>query len=141
MAGFVLDCSVAISWLMPDEKNGFSLYVLDQVAEKGAIVPSIWHLEIGNVLLVAERRARITLEQRRSALYTLDELPIIVDALTPYHAWQETIELAESYDLSLYDASYLELALRMNIPIATFDKQLKHAAHKRNVIIVNEDFF
>jgi predicted nucleic acid-binding protein len=139
VAGFVLDCSVAVSWLIPDEKNSISLSVLEKVAEKGAIVPSIWHLEIGNVLLVTEHRGRITLEQRRSALHTLDELPIIIDTLTSHHAWQETIELAESYGLSLYDASYLELALRMNIPIATFDRQLKQAAHKRNVIIINED--
>jgi predicted nucleic acid-binding protein len=136
MTCFVLDCSVAISWLMPDEENSLSSALLKQVAKKGAIVPVIWHLEVGNVLLVAQRNNRITSEQRHSALYTLDELPITVDKLTSNHAWQETMALAEFYNLSLYDACYLELALRMNIPIATFDKQLKKAAQKRNVAVI-----
>ncbi|MBS0271991.1 MAG: type II toxin-antitoxin system VapC family toxin [Proteobacteria bacterium] len=71
---------------------------------------------------------RISLEQRHKALYTLKELPIIVDTLTSDHAWLETMELAERYGLTLYDASYLELSLRRSLPLITFDKSLKKAA-------------
>lgn len=126
MSSFVLDCSVAVSWLMPDES--LSLNLLDQVAEDGAIVPSLWSLEIGNVLLIAERKKRITLEQRQKAIHILTELPIVVDMMTSNHAWLETMELAERYNLTLYDASYLELSLRRSLPLATFDKALKIAA-------------
>lgn len=126
LASVVLDCSVVLSWLMPDES--FDAFSLDQVAEKGAIVPSLWSLEVGNVLLIAERHNRISSEQRHKALYTLTELPIIIDTMTSHHAWLESMELAERYDLTLYDASYLELALRRSLPLVTLDKALKKAA-------------
>ena len=130
---FVLDCSVTVSWLMPDESFGLNL--LDQVTEHGAIVPSLWSLEVGNVLLIAERKKRITLEQRQKAIYTLAELPIVIDAMTSDHAWLETMELAARYNLTLYDASYLELSLRRSLPLATFDNSLKRAAELAGVLI------
>lgn len=133
MSAFVLDCSVTISWFMPDESPDFNF--LDQIAEEGAIVPSIWSLEIGNVLLIAERKKRITLEQRQKAIHILSELPIVVDTVTPNHAWLETMELAERHNLTLYDASYLELSLRRSLPLATFDKALKKAAELSSVCI------
>jgi predicted nucleic acid-binding protein len=130
---FVLDCSVAVSWFMPDEN--FDPNLLNQVAENGAIVPSLWSLEIGNVLLIAERKKRITLEQRQKALHILTELPIVVDMMTANHAWLETIELAERYNLTLYDASYLELSLRRSLPLATFDQSLRKAAELSRVCV------
>ena len=126
MAAFVLDCSVTIAWLMPDENQAKDF--LQDVVDQGAIVPSLWPLEVGNVLLIAERKKRITLEQRRAALYTLGELPITIDRDTSTHAWLETMTLAEQYNLTLYDASYLELALRRSLPLLTFDVALKQAA-------------
>jgi len=111
---------------MPDESFDFNF--LDRVAEEGAIVPSLWSLEIGNVLLIAERKKRITLEQRQKAIHILTELPIVVDTMTSNHAWLETMELAERYNLTLYDASYLELSLRRSLPLVTFDNSLKKAA-------------
>jgi predicted nucleic acid-binding protein len=116
---------------MPDEY--FDPHFLDQVVEKGAIVPSLWSLEVGNVLLIAERQNRISSEQRHKALYTLSELPITVDAMTSHHAWLETMDIAEKYKLTLYDASYLELSLRRSLPLATLDKVLKQAAEKAGV--------
>ncbi len=133
LSAFVLDCSVTISWFMPDESFDFNF--LDQVAEKGAIVPSLWSLEIGNVLLIAERKKRITLEQRQKAIHILTELPIVFDTMTSNHAWLETMELAERYNLTLYDASYLELSLRRSLPLATFDKSLKKAAELSGVYL------
>lgn len=111
---------------MPDES--FDAYSLNWVTEKGAMVPSLWTLEVGNALLLAERRKRISSEQRHKALYILTELPINIDAMTSHHAWLETMELAERYKLTLYDASYLELALRRSLPLATLDKALQKAA-------------
>jgi predicted nucleic acid-binding protein len=133
LSAFVLDCSVTISWFMPDESFDFNF--LDQVAEEGAIVPSLWSLEIGNVLLIAERKKRITLEQRQKAIHILSELPIVVDTMTSNHAWLETMELAERHNLTLYDASYLELSLRRSLPLATFDKSLKKAAELSGVCV------
>jgi predicted nucleic acid-binding protein len=136
MSGFVLDCSVAISWIMSDESSDVSLHMLELAATDGAIVPSIWPLEVGNVLLNAERNKRITLQQRRSAIFTLNELPIKIDHLTADHAFLETTSLAEEHNLTLYDASYLELAIRYGLPLGTFDKQLKLAAKQRKVILL-----
>jgi predicted nucleic acid-binding protein len=134
LSAFVLDCSVTISWFMPDESSDFNF--LDRVADEGAIVPSLWSLEIGNVLLMAERKTRITLEQRQKAIHVLTELPITVDTMTSSYAWIETMELAERYNLTLYDASYLELSLRRSLPIATFDKSLKRAAELSGVCVL-----
>jgi predicted nucleic acid-binding protein len=117
---------------MPDEF--FDSRFLDRVILEGALVPSVWPLEVGNVLLMAERQKRISAEQRHQAVYTLSELPINVDPMTSHHAWQETMELAERYKLTLYDAAYLELALRRSLPLATLDKSLKSAADKAGIM-------
>jgi len=95
---------------MPDEF--YDSCFLDRVVAEGTLVPSVWPLEIGNTLLMAERQKRLSAEQRHQAVFTLSELPINVDPMTSHHTWQETMELAERYKLTLYDATYLELALR-----------------------------
>lgn len=135
MGAFVIDCSVTISWLMPDESSNTNF--LDQVVKEGALVPSLWSLEVGNVLLLAERHKRISSKQRHEALFTLQELPIVVDIMTSHHAWLETMDLAERYNLSLYDASYLELALRRSVPLATLDKPMKQAAIRAGIEVLS----
>jgi predicted nucleic acid-binding protein len=137
MSPIILDCSVTISWFIPDEFSKNSLDIRNKISEEGAIVPTIWSLEVGNVLLISERRKRITKEQRKIALYTLNELPIKTDELTFENAWFETIELAEKYNLTLYDACYLELSLRCNSLLATFDNNLKEAAKLAGVSLIN----
>lgn len=136
MSSIVLDCSVTISWFMSDEQSLASLDILNRIGETGAIVPTIWQLEVGNALLISERRKRITKEQRHSALYTLNELPINIDQFTCKHAWEETTELAERYNLTIYDACYLELSLRQSLPLATFDNNLKSAANLAGVALL-----
>jgi len=136
MAVFVLDCSVSIAWVMKDEENTISNTILQKLSTESAIVPSIWKLEIGNVLLSCQRNNRISKEHRLRALYIYDELPIATDTFTGKYAWQETIELADRYSLSLYDACYLELAMRLKLPLATFDKQLKKACDTARVKII-----
>lgn len=132
MASLVLDASVTLSWLMPDEKGQFE--ILDKVANEGAIVPTIWGLEISNSLLYAQRAGRITGLKRQNAIYLLKDLGIKVDRTSLEHIWSETMDLAERYGLTIYDASYLELALRYDLPLATIDKFLKQASKKAGII-------
>ena len=132
LAACVLDCSVAMSWFLPDESSNVDL--LNHIVKNGAIVPALWTIEVGNVLLVSHRNKRITSEQCHQALYALKELPIIIDSMTSQNAWLETMTLAERYELTLYDACYLELSLRLSLPLATFDKALKKAAEKAGVV-------
>jgi len=137
MSPIILDCSVTASWFIPDEFSKSSFYIRDKIRERGAIVPTIWSLEVGNVLLISERRKRITKEQRQKALYILKDLPIKTDELTFKNAWFETIELAEKYNLTLYDACYLELVLRYNSILATFDNNLKQAAKLAGIVLLD----
>ena len=91
-------------------------------------VPRLWHLEIANVLLVGERRGRCTQVDTKNWLSFLSAMPIVVDGVTEARAWSDTIALARQHSLSAYDASYLELALRNGLPLATLDSQLEAAA-------------
>lgn len=134
MHKFVLDSSVAISWFMPDENS--SLHILEKLSHDGAIVPSIWLLEISNVLLCAERAKRITLQQRQQALYYLKELPIKIDQPTIDRVWFHTLDIATEQGLTIYDASYIEIAIRYELPLATLDKALKRAAIALQIEII-----
>lgn len=134
MSSFVLDSSVTLSWFMPDETA--NLEILGRVVTEGAIAPAIWGLEIGNVLLCAERAGRLTTNQRHKAIYTLKDIYIKIDQTTLEHTWLETMDIATQYGLTLYDASYLELALRYGIPIATLDKSLKRASKIAGIVTI-----
>jgi predicted nucleic acid-binding protein len=98
-----------------------------------AFVPAIWPLEVGNVLLVAERRKRLNQASVFRFLELLKELPIMVEQETPERMLQEIVYLARKYGLSTYDASYLDLALRLDLPISTLDALLMKAAKKCKV--------
>jgi predicted nucleic acid-binding protein len=128
MVALVIDCSMSVSWVLPDENSDRIQASLDVVAEKGAIVPAIWPLEFINTLLVAEKRGRISRKEQERILILIRKLPIEVDKYTSLHAWQETLELAQTYGLTSYDAAYLELSIRLSLPIASLDKQLLKAA-------------
>ena len=128
MSACILDCSAAVSWIFHDEGDAASDALLDRVAEGGATVPALWPFEIANVLLVAERRKRFTAADRAQALAFLDGLPIRVDPQSLERAWVETINLAQAHRLTAYDASYLELALRHGLPLASRDNALRSAA-------------
>ena len=128
MTACVLDSSAALAWVLPGETSQAGDALLDQVADDGAAVPGLWPLETAHVLLTAERRGRITLAERQQALITLAELPVQVDAKTAGQAWGETLTLAAARHLTVYDASYLELALRLGLPLASLDQALRQAA-------------
>ena len=124
----VVDASIALAWIMPDEDAPGAQTVLDAVVERGAFAPCLWPLEVANALYVASRRNRITAEQREAALTALADLPVRMEDGTPLLAWTTLSEIAGDLQLTVYDAAYLELALRKAMPLATLDEALKRAA-------------
>jgi predicted nucleic acid-binding protein len=132
-ARFVLDCSVALSWCFPDEKTHESDQVLQSLKRGTAIVPSLWFLEVSNALLVGQRRRRVTADVARQALTLLGQLPIETDDRSGFSLSSELLTIASQHTLSTYDAAYLELALRLSLPLATLDRQLKTAAEAAGV--------
>lgn len=129
----VVDCSVAMSWVLPDEDTTLADKVLDRVAVDGGIVPPLFRIEVGNVLLVAMRRRRITSETRRKAFDRIAALPLREDSAGAAHIWTDCIDLADRHGLSLYDATYLELAKRLRRPLATLDQRLANAAREAGI--------
>jgi predicted nucleic acid-binding protein len=129
----VLDCSIALSWFFPDEKTAFTEAALDLMALEECWVPAVWRLEFPNALLVAERRKRLTREERRQILDEAARLRLRVDATVP--ELRAISELAERHDLSTYDAAYLELAARQGATLLTLDKALATAAAAASVAV------
>lgn len=127
---FVVDNSIVMTWCFEDETNRYADDVLDSMDNMTAVVPAIWPLEVGNVLLVAERKKRLTIGNSSRFLALLSELPIVVEQETPERMIKEIFALARNLKLSSYDASYLDLAVRKELPIATLDKNLISAARK-----------
>jgi predicted nucleic acid-binding protein len=124
---FVVDASVAGSWLLPDEDHPEAITALDRLNDDEAFVPALVWFEIRNLLLAGERRHRITPAQTAEALSVLDGLPLQVDNQAD---GDTTLQLARAHRLSVYDAVYLELALRRRLPLVTFDNQLAAAAKR-----------
>jgi predicted nucleic acid-binding protein len=138
---FVLDCSVAISWCLVDENDDYANAILAMMPDSEACVPGIWSLEIANTLVVAERRNRMTKKQSEQAIALLQSLLIQVDLFTDAKALDATLKLARQEGLAAYDAAYLELALRLQLPLATLDTRLAEAATRCGVgfAVVNEE--
>ncbi len=133
---FVLDNSVTMRWFFGDGKPSeltFAARVLDALRTDSAIVPVTWGLEVANVIARAEARALVTEARSGEFLELLEGVSIEVDAATFAHARSGTLQLARRYHLSAYDASYLELALRRGLPLATLDQELLRAAKKAGV--------
>lgn len=124
----VLDSSATLAWIYDEETTAAIREVFDRVAEHGAMVPSLWRLEVANSLTVAARRGRVDAAFRHAALADLALLDIATDPHTDSAAWAETLHLADCYQLTVYDAAYLELAQRRALPLATLDRDLQAAA-------------
>ena len=133
----VVDASVAIAWLDFEEGDRAEAS-LARVESEGAMVPSLWRLEIANVLRTAVRRKRIDEIFVAHSLARLERLDIVTDAETDSHAWGATRTLSRKYDLTLYDAAYLELAIRRKLPLASRDNELLAAARKAGVETITE---
>lgn len=124
---FVLDTSVALSWAFEDEVSPYTEEVLNSLTRGKAIVPSIWPLEVSNALVVAERRKRLKEAETTRFLTLLFHLPIIVEAEPLTRVFNGIVQLARRYGLSTYDAAYLDLAMRLGLPLATQDEDLRQA--------------
>jgi predicted nucleic acid-binding protein len=124
----VLDASMAIAWLFDDEATDGTASVLRRVAATGAVVPSLWRLEVANVLRNAVRRGRCDELYVDRSLDRLSRLRVTVDAETDSRAWSTTRALAREQGLTLYDAAYLDLAMRLSLPLACRDRALIAAA-------------
>jgi predicted nucleic acid-binding protein len=132
-ARFVVDNSIVMSWCFEDEGNEYAEAVLESLESGEAFVPAIWPLEVGNVLLVAERKGRLSRASVVRFLSLLGGLPIAVDQETPGRMLNEIVSLAREHGLSTYDASYLDLAMRLDLSLATQDASLTKAAIKCKV--------
>jgi predicted nucleic acid-binding protein len=124
----VIDCSAAIPWFLEDEANAWSEGLLDALPRYSLHVPALWHLEFANVLLTAQRRKRINARDAKGLLARASRLPLATDGrVVPL---VEIADLADSNGITTYDAAYLELAIRLNCPLATQDKALAKAASR-----------
>ena len=137
MTAFVMDASVTMAWAFREELTPFAERLLTDLAEGEALVPAIWPHEVANVLLVSERRGRINRVDVARFTELLLGMPIRVHAATESFAFEEALPLARDTGLSVYDASYLELAGRLGLPLATLDAALVRAAGKVGVTILS----
>jgi predicted nucleic acid-binding protein len=134
----VLDASATLAWLYPEETTAAVTFAFDTIADDSAWVPGLWRIEVANSLSVSLRRGRITHLRRDESLVDLKLLPIFCDRETNDHAWSRTLELADLHRLTVYDATYLELALRLSLPLATLDEDLRQATQREGVPLLGK---
>jgi len=128
-ASFIVDASVGFAWVYQGQATLETDRLLNEVAAGATVVvPALWYLEMSNVLLIAQRRRRLTAIQRKAALEKLAAMQFMVDEEGTRHAFGKTSDLAEKHGLTIYDATYLELALRRSLPLASRDEALTNAA-------------
>lgn len=136
MSGVVIDTSIALSWCFEDEASPETDLLFGRVRDDGGIVPGLWHLELGNVLLQAEKRGRISAKDIGIRLDLIAGLPIVTDQETTARAWREILTIARAERLTTYDATYLELAARRGVPLLTKDTELARAARRVGVQVL-----
>jgi predicted nucleic acid-binding protein len=132
-AAFVADCSIAMAWLFHDEATPKTAALLNRLATETALVPAWWFIEITNVLAMAEREGRITPTESDAFIADLGKLGFERDDEAPDRAFTYLLVLCRKHRLTSYDAVYLDLALRRNLPLATLDEDLRKAAKKVGV--------
>jgi predicted nucleic acid-binding protein len=136
---FIVDSSFALAWVMKDEAGPETDKVLDSLGRGAkAFVPALWHWEIANALLGAERRKRATRTEINGHMLLLRSLPIEIDEGAVSQAWGATHLLAQQHTLTSYDAAYLELAIRRGLPLATLDAALRAAAQLEKIPLLPE---
>lgn len=130
---FVVDASVTAAWILPDEESPLASLVRSLLADEAAFAPFVWWLEVRNLLLVAERRRRVSGLLVDQLLGALNTYPISLDTRPDE---RRVVELARTHALTIYDASYIELAGRLGLPLATLDGKLARAAASEDVPLV-----
>lgn len=136
MTRFVLDCSVTMAWCFEDEADAYADAVLERLTSGTGLVPSLWPLEVANVLLVAERKRRLTEADSMRFLELLAQLPIAVTEMPGMTRAVAVLDLGRAHALPAYDAAYLDLAMREAVPLATRDAALRAAARKKGVSLL-----
>ena len=130
---FVIDASITASRLLSDELHPTALAAFTRFVDDTAIVPAVWWFEVRNMLLVNQRRGRIDERQMAQALEMIEEIPVAIDRDPESRI---VIELAERHRLSVYDAAYVELALRHQAPLATLDGSMARAAEAQRIPLI-----
>ncbi|MGP9821775.1 type II toxin-antitoxin system VapC family toxin [Salinarimonas sp. NSM] len=133
----VLDSSMTLSWFFEDEQTATSTALLLRIPSTGALVPSLWKLEVANALATAVRRNRCTPDLVETSLSRLERMGIRIDEATARHAWGATRALATAHALTIYDATYLEVAVRERLPLATCDRRLAAAGRACGIEVVD----
>ena len=139
MTDFVLDASVALAWCFEDENTPSARQILARLIAEIASVPATWPIEVANVLALAERRRRITPADSAEFIAKLEDVAILVDGETSSRAFGKVLDLAREEHLTAYDAAYLELAMRLGVPLASKDADLCDAAQRLGVSVLRAD--
>ena len=132
-AEFVIDTSIVMAWCFMDETDPYPQKVLESLTHNQAVAPAVWPLEVCNVLAIAERKKRLHKKDSTHFLAMLNALPIFVEQETPERMFSEILSLAREQCITTYGASYLDLAIRLELPLSTADSGLKKAAGKCRV--------
>jgi predicted nucleic acid-binding protein len=137
-ASFVVDSSAALSWLLEDEKTPVSEAILDRLVFGGekAVAPPLIRYEVSNAMAMAVRRGRVGKEVMREALDFFSQLPIDLDEASNQFALSSALSVAEKHALTVYDAVYLDLAMRLGVALATKDEPLRRAAGAEGIALV-----
>ena len=133
---FVLDCSVTLSWLLPDERGGATNALVDELERTTAVVPAIWPYEVANALLVAQRRARVGDDDLIRMRRALAALPIEIEPVTSDQVLSAVSDLGRRLEVTSYDAAYVEPVARQRLPLATLDARLRKACAALKVAVL-----
>ena len=137
---FVADASVAIAWVHPGQATPETDAMLDRLAAGDSlVVPALWPLEVANALTVLRRRRKLTPDEARTAIEIIRELPAVIDHEAAALAFTRLVDLASSHELTVYDATYIELATRRQLPLASNDARMKQAAIRSGVDLWQSD--
>jgi predicted nucleic acid-binding protein len=129
----VVDASTALAWCFPDETSADADNVLVSLEGKTILVPAVWGLEIANAVLAGERKKRLAQPEIRCFTMLLESLSLVQDVQPVGEHIDKVLPLARKYNLSAYDAAYLELSIRTGAPLATLDGKLQKAATQAGV--------
>jgi predicted nucleic acid-binding protein len=136
LTAFVLDASIALAWCFADEATPAADALLDRLADEEAAAPALWRLEVANALAMAERRDRLSAAGLTRSVALLQRLTVALDAEGTDRAFHDLLELARSERLTVYDAAYLELALRLGVPLASKDAELRKSAARLGLALL-----
>ena len=137
-AAFIIDASITLAWCFADEATAATIEVQEGLKDDSALAPAHWFLEIANSLAMAERRRRTTSVTSDAFIALLGEMDIEVDEESSERAFLEILPLARAHRLTVYDAVYLELAVRRQLPLATLDEELRAAATQLGVKLLGK---